>query len=242
MESDGTWDELPRLVEDIRDAMRALRASEAGGKRDAKLRDHIILSNTRHAIKRASRVYPKGAVITQEDIQSAAIEGLIRAVDSFDPEATYTWMQHLDLNIKLAISREALGGQRALTIPRNMHQRWLKEAHASPAATERMERVRSAYSWEAMSYDGLHASDSQVHAAEADEARILVLKALASLPKAEARVIALLTGMADGSAHSVREVAQQLHLTEGEVAELRARGMARLRHPTRSARIEAFGD
>ena len=65
---------------------------------------------------------------------------------------------------------------------------------------------------------------------------------LRSLAPREREVIELRYGLADGQPRTLDEVARQYGITRERIRQIEARGLLKLRQPTRSSRLEEFAD
>ena len=77
------------------------------------------------------------------------------------------------------------------------------------------------------------------------DARLLrerIVEVLKSLAPREREVIELRFGLRDGTARTLDEVAKQYGITRERIRQIEARGLLKLRQPTRSQRLEAFAD
>jgi RNA polymerase primary sigma factor len=69
-----------------------------------------------------------------------------------------------------------------------------------------------------------------------------VAEVLRCLPPRDREVIELRFGLKDGRQRSLDEVAQQFGVTRERVRQIEARGLNKLRHPDRSARLAVFSE
>ena len=77
------------------------------------------------------------------------------------------------------------------------------------------------------------------------DARLLrerIVEVLKSLAPREREVIELRFGLKDGTARTLDEVAKQYGITRERIRQIEARGLLKLRQPTRSQRLEEFAD
>ena len=65
---------------------------------------------------------------------------------------------------------------------------------------------------------------------------------LKSLAPREREVIELRFGLKDGTPRTLDEVAKQYGITRERIRQIEARGLLKLRQPTRSCRLEEFAD
>ena len=80
---------------------------------------------------------------------------------------------------------------------------------------------------------------------EQADARLLrdrIVEVLKSLAPREREVIELRFGLKDGTARTLDEVAKQYGITRERIRQIEARGLLKLRQPTRSQRLEEFAD
>ncbi len=80
---------------------------------------------------------------------------------------------------------------------------------------------------------------------EQADARLLrdrIIEVLKSLAPREREVIELRFGLRDGTARTLDEVAKQYGITRERIRQIEARGLLKLRQPTRSQRLEEFAD
>jgi RNA polymerase primary sigma factor len=77
------------------------------------------------------------------------------------------------------------------------------------------------------------------------DARLLrerIVEVLRSLAPREREVIELRFGLRDGTARTLDEVAKQYGITRERIRQIEARGILKLRQPTRAVRLEGFAD
>ena len=77
------------------------------------------------------------------------------------------------------------------------------------------------------------------------DARLLrerIIEVLRSLAPREREVIELRFGLRDGTARTLDEVAKQYGITRERIRQIEARGILKLRQPTRAIRLEGFAD
>jgi RNA polymerase primary sigma factor len=77
------------------------------------------------------------------------------------------------------------------------------------------------------------------------DARLLrerITEVLRSLAPREREVIELRFGLKDGHPRTLDEVAKQYGITRERIRQIEARGLLKLRQPTRSQRLEEFAD
>jgi RNA polymerase primary sigma factor len=77
------------------------------------------------------------------------------------------------------------------------------------------------------------------------DARLLrerIVEVLRSLAPREREVIELRFGLKDGTPRTLDEVAKQYGITRERIRQIEARGILKLRQPTRATRLEEFAD
>jgi RNA polymerase primary sigma factor len=79
-------------------------------------------------------------------------------------------------------------------------------------------------------------SESMVNASLADTTR----KVLATLTPREERVLRLRFGIGQSSDHTLEEVGQDFEVTRERIRQIEAKALRKLRHPSRSKRLQAF--
>ena len=65
---------------------------------------------------------------------------------------------------------------------------------------------------------------------------------LTTLTKREAKVLALRFGINDGSPRTLEEVGKKFHVTRERVRQIEAKALRKMRHPTRSRKLQGFLD
>ena len=84
----------------------------------------------------------------------------------------------------------------------------------------------------------LSPSESMVNASLSDATR----KVLATLTPREERVLRLRFGIGQSSDHTLEEVGQDFEVTRERIRQIEAKALRKLRHPSRSKRLQAFID
>src|SRR5262249_37412812 len=77
---------------------------------------------------------------------------------------------------------------------------------------------------------------------DANLLRERITEVLRSLAPREREVIELRFGLKDGTPKTLDEVAKQYGITRERIRQIEARGLLKLRQPTRSSRLEEFAD
>ena len=238
----------PLPKEELDALFRKMRKARRGSPGYKQTRDTIIEHNTRFALWMA-RKYVPSTLADEEDLTQAAIVGLIKAVDSFDPDAGYAWPMHARLHITHEITAEARKAVRVAYIPRDRQQAMFRAAK-SPDATreerEELSRLTKPASIDMLTSPGAAAftdpAPSPDEVAEETDATARLHAVVRSLPGMEAFIIAARLGLNtdDGEPRTLRSIAAELGIPESKASKLEARGFARLRHPSRSARLDAY--
>jgi RNA polymerase primary sigma factor len=86
---------------------------------------------------------------------------------------------------------------------------------------------------------------AEPNAGEQVDANLLkerIIEVLKSLAPREREVIELRFGLKDGTPKTLDEVARQYGITRERIRQIEARGLLKLRQPTRSCRLEEFAD
>jgi len=65
-------------------------------------------------------------------------------------------------------------------------------------------------------------------------------EALKSLTQREAKVLKMRFGLGDGNEHTLEEVGQQFKVTRERIRQIEAKALRKLKHPTRSKRLQSF--
>lgn len=175
---------------------------------DDKRREYMILSNLRLSIYRAAR-FSK-----EEDFESIAIIGLIKAVDSFDFNRNVTFATYASR----CIDNEIL-----LDIRKN--KRNLKAVPYETIITDKDGN-------EITLLEFLGEDDNCSVELEKEELKEEIRGALAQLPEKEKRIICLLYGI-DGEKYTQCQVANMLGLSQSYVCRLEKRAFERLRRKLR---------
>ena len=87
-----------------------------------------------------------------------------------------------------------------------------------------------------------HGTPTPGEHADAHLLRERIVEVLKSLAPREREVIELRFGLKDGNAKTLDEVARQYGITRERIRQIEARGLLKLRQPTRSQRLEEFAE
>lgn len=237
----------PLPKEELDALFRKMRKARRGSPAYRQARDTIVEHNTRFALWMARR-FVSSTLADGEDLNQAALVGLIKAVDSFDPDAGYAWPTHARLHITHEVTAEARQAVRVAYIPRDRQQALFRAAK-SPDATkeerEELSRLTKPASIDMSASNGAAFTDPSPapdEVAEESDATARLHAVVGSLPGMEAFIIAARLGLNtdDGEPRTLRAIAADLGIPESKASKLEARGFARLRHPSRSARLDAY--
>ncbi len=205
-------------------------------------RDRLILANLRLVQSIARRF---ATFVDLDDVFMAGVPGLIKAVDSYDPDSGCKLGTHATWWIRSAITHWLQQTSRTVRVPTDVHQALLVMArtgerptdsdtlrHGEAAArgcvsldTDRTPERRKEFSLT----DALVAGDPDacsVAHQRAMEAQLA--KALRTLPARERKILALHFGLGGREPLMLREIAKAFGISKERVRQLRVRAMAKL--------------
>ncbi len=196
------------------DDARLARLAQAG---DMEARDALVLGHWGFVVMVAKR-YRRSA-IPLEDLVNEGVAGMLRALETFDPDRGLRFCTYAGFWVRQTIRRAIAHKARLVRVPG-----WAR------AAPERVASLDAPLPEEGSLGDLFEGrAPSPVEEAHDSEYSEAIDATLARLRPREAQVLRLRFGLADGREHTLEEIGRILRVTRERARQIQFRALARLR-------------
>jgi RNA polymerase primary sigma factor len=250
-----TKDELYKMAKILRKRRRAYQ----------KVRSELAEANLRLVVSIAKNYRNRGLPFA--DLIQEGNRGLMRAVDKYEHRRGFKFGTYATWWIRQGVQRALADHARTVRVPcqqagmlAKLEKKKEAEAEAKGETIEAPKteepKIRAIGKQpislhEPIGGDGERAiedflsSDENPNPGEHVDFRLLrerIVEVLRSLAPREREVIELRFGLRDGTPRTLDEVAKQYGITRERIRQIEARGILKLRQPTRAIRLEGFAD
>ncbi|MBI4448620.1 sigma-70 family RNA polymerase sigma factor [Candidatus Woesearchaeota archaeon] len=232
----------------------------------AKDREKLILVNLRLVVSVARRYFKKYRCASMMDVISWGNDGLFHAVEKFDPHKGYKFSTYAIWWIRQSIIRGSMDDSRTIRVPVHLQEAYCKIKRAKdeyikssgqeptieylvrvtkisePNVMAALDAVRQITYLESSVGENLTLLDltPTPEKQEPTDLHERVQEAISSLNDREQRVIRMRFGLDDGIPHTLQETGLVFGVTRERIRQIEARALRRLRHPSRSKKLEDY--
>lgn len=222
------------------DLARRLGTGDPRAAREA--REALILHNLRLAVRIANR-WPETGILSRDDLIGAAVEGLIAAVDRFDPRRGYRFSTYAVPWITQAIGRAVDTAATTIRVPRRVAVRLRDSIRHDTDDTPEDTRLRNLRNPRSLDRsgpgrdDGVPLGDRLADPGATDPAELVaerdqrarIRDAVASLRDPVGTVVGYRFGFGGDGPVTITEICRRTGMTEHRVRRIPTAGLAELR-------------